>query len=157
VFAGLSRSTTNPGIWIAQLPICHHATRDQRTNVMDKSTFSLVLASVLLSSIAQIVLKGGMSSVGVQMAGSEGGGLRMALAVALNIKVLCGLLIYFASAAVWLFVLARINVGVAYPFVGLGFVMTMLLAWFIRGEIPSVAQVLGTLTICLGVVIMARA
>lgn len=124
---------------------------------MDKSTFSLVLASVLLSSIAQIVLKGGMSSVGVQMASAQGDTVRMAIAIALNLKVLCGLLIYFASAGVWLFVLARINVGFAYPFVGLGFVMTMLLAWLIRGEIPSVSQVVGTLTICLGVVIMSRA
>jgi multidrug transporter EmrE-like cation transporter len=124
---------------------------------MGKSTFSLVLASVLLSSIAQIMLKGGMSSASVQAASAQGDPMRVAISIALNFKILCGLLIYFASAAVWLFVLARINVGLAYPFVGLGFVMTMLLAWLIRGEIPSLAQVVGTLTICLGIVIMARA
>lgn len=123
---------------------------------MDKSTFSLVLVSVLLSSIAQIVLKEGMSSATVQLAGSQGVNFRMAIAIALNLKVLCGLLVYFASAAVWLFVLARIPVGLAYPFVGLGFVVTMLLAWLIRGEIPSVTQVAGTVTICLGVTMMAR-
>jgi multidrug transporter EmrE-like cation transporter len=128
----------------------------QRVNRMDRSTFFLVLASVLLSSIAQIVLKEGMSSAGVQLAEAQGPA-RMAIAIALNIKVLCGLLIYFASAAVWLFVLARVAVGLAYPFVGLGFVLTMLLAWLIRGETPSIAQVIGTLTICLGVVIISRA
>jgi len=124
---------------------------------MDRSAFSLVLVSVLLSSIAQIVLKEGMSSVGVQLAGAQGVNMRMAVAIALNLKVLCGLMIYFASAAVWLLVLARVPVGFAYPFVGLGFVVTMLLAWLIRGEIPSMSQVIGTLTICLGVVVMARA
>ena len=124
---------------------------------MDKSTFALVLVSVLLSSIAQIVLKEGMSSVTVQLAGVQGVNMRMAIAVALNFKVFCGLLIYFASAAVWLFVLARIAVGLAYPFVGLGFVVTMLLAWVIRGETPSMAQIVGTLTICLGVAVMSRA
>ena len=123
---------------------------------MDKSTFSLVLVSVLLSSIAQIVLKGGMSSAAVHSAAAQGLNLRMAIAIASNVKVLCGLLIYFASAAVWLLVLARIAVGFAYPFVGLGFVMTMLLAWLVRGEIPSSAQIVGTLTICLGVTLMAR-
>jgi multidrug transporter EmrE-like cation transporter len=124
---------------------------------MDRSAFSLVLVSVLLSSIAQIVLKEGMSSVSVQLASAQGVNMRMAIAIALNIKVLCGLLIYFASAAVWLLVLARIPVGLAYPFVGLGFVVTMLLAWLIRGEAPSLTQIMGTLTICLGVVIMSRA
>jgi drug/metabolite transporter (DMT)-like permease len=124
---------------------------------MDKSTFFLVLISVLLSAIAQIVLKEGMSSPTVQLAGAHGVNMRMAIAIALNYKVLCGLLIYFASAAVWLFVLARVAVGLAYPFVGLGFVVTMLLAWLVRGEIPSVTQIVGTLTICLGVTLMARA
>jgi multidrug transporter EmrE-like cation transporter len=124
---------------------------------MDRSAFSLVLVSVLLSSIAQIVLKEGMSSASIQLASAQGMNMRMAVAIALNLKVLCGLLIYFASAAVWLFVLARVAVGLAYPFVGLGFVVTMLLAWIIRGEIPSMPQVIGTLTICLGVVVMARA
>jgi multidrug transporter EmrE-like cation transporter len=124
---------------------------------MDRSTFGLVLLSVLLSSIAQIVLKEGMSSLSVQMASAQGVNMRMAIAIALNLKVLFGLLIYFASAAVWLLVLGRIAVGLAYPFVGLGFVMTMLLAWLIRGEIPSVAQIIGTLTICLGVIVMSRA
>jgi multidrug transporter EmrE-like cation transporter len=124
---------------------------------MDKSTFFLVLVSVLLSSIAQIVLKEGMSSAAVLLAASQGVNTRTAIAIASNIKVLCGLLIYFASAAVWLFVLARIAVGFAYPFVGLGFVVTMLLAWLVRGEIPSLAQIVGTLTICLGVTLMARA
>src|SRR5216684_1484415 len=121
---------------------------------MDRSTFSLILVSVLLSSIAQIVLKDGMSSLSPQLAGAQGVNMRMAIAIALNLKVLCGLLIYFASAGVWLLVLARIPVGLAYPFVGLGFIMTMLLAWLIRGETPSVAQVIGTLTICLGVIVM---
>jgi len=124
---------------------------------MDRSAFSLVIVSVLLSSIAQIVLKEGMSSVSIQLASAQGINMRMAVAIALNLKVLCGLLVYFASAAVWLLVLARVPVGLAYPFVGLGFVVTMLLAWLIRGEIPSIAQVIGTLTICLGVVVMARA
>jgi drug/metabolite transporter (DMT)-like permease len=103
------------------------------------------------------MLKEGMSSASVQLASANGANIRMAIAIALNLKVLCGLLIYFASAAVWLLVLARIPVGFAYPFVALGFVMTMLLAWLIRGETPSVPQMVGTLTICLGVAIMARA
>ena len=124
---------------------------------MDKSTFSLVLVSVLLSSIAQIVLKEGMSSLSVPLAAAQGDTLRTITIIALNLKVLGGLLVYFASAAVWLFVLARIPVGLAYPFVGLGFVITMLLAWAIRGEAPSATQIAGTLTICFGVGLMARA
>lgn len=124
---------------------------------MDRSTFSLILVSVLLSSAAQIVLKGGMSSLSGPLTAAQGDTLRTVITIALNWRVLTGLTIYFASAVVWLLVLARIPVGLAYPFVGLGFVITMLLAWLIRGETPSINQVVGTLTICLGVYLMSRA
>lgn len=124
---------------------------------MNRSTLSLVLVSVLLSSVAQLVLKEGMSSLTVPAGGTLGFSMRTVISIATNVKVLCGLLIYFASAAVWLFVLAQIAVGLAYPFVGLGFVVTMLLAWLILGETPSVAQIIGTLTICVGVVVLSRA
>jgi multidrug transporter EmrE-like cation transporter len=66
------------------------------------------------------------------------------------------LLIYFLSAGVWLFVLARVDVSLAYPFVGLGFILTMLLGWLIRGEILSVNRVAGTALIVMGVVLLAR-
>jgi multidrug transporter EmrE-like cation transporter len=124
---------------------------------LDKSTFVLILASVLLSSLAQIVLKGGVSGASAAAPAAAGDTVRGALTLALSWRVWLGLVIYFASAVVWLSVLARIPVGLAYPFVGLGFVITMLLAWLIRGEIPSLMQVLGTCTICFGVFLMSRA
>lgn len=123
---------------------------------MNKSVLLLIFASVLLSALAQIVLKGGMSSQSVSAASSSGLNPAMLRAIALNPLVLLGLLVYFASAAIWLLVLARIDVGLAYPFVGLGFVVTMLLAWLVHGEVPTVGRIAGTLMICAGVVVLAR-
>lgn len=123
---------------------------------MDKSMLLLICASVLLSSIAQIVLKGGMSSAGVTAASSGGVGWPMVQAIATSPLVLLGLFVYFASAAVWLLVLAKVDVSLAYPFVGLGFVLTLLFAWAIHGEVPDASRVVGTLMICAGVVVLAR-
>ena len=123
---------------------------------MDRSMLLLICVSVLLSSIAQIVLKGGMSSPGVTGASSAGLGWPMVQAIATSPLVLLGLFVYFASAAVWLLVLAKVDVSLAYPFVGLGFVVTMLLAWAIQGEVPTVGRIVGTLLICGGVVVLAR-
>ena len=123
---------------------------------MTRSVLLLVLVSVLLSSVAQIALKGGMSSPGVGAASAGEFNLAMVRTIALNPKVLFGLFLYFASAAVWLFVLARIDVGLAYPFVGIGFIVTMLLAWAIHGEVPTPGRIAGTLLICAGVVVLAR-
>ena len=116
----------------------------------------LILCSVLLSAFAQITLKIGMSSPVIQYAIASSSALTVIQSVGTNIYVIGGLGLYFASAAVWLFVLAKVDVSFAYPFVGLGFVITMLLAFFINGEVLSTTKVVGTLCIALGVAIMAQ-
>ena len=123
---------------------------------MSFQLLTLIICSVLLSSFAQIVLKAGMSSPAIHAVMQSGSTLQVFGAIAVNIKVLLGLGLYFLSAAVWLLVLARVDVSLAYPFVGLGFVITMLLAYFINGEALTLAKVLGTLLIACGVVVIAR-
>jgi multidrug transporter EmrE-like cation transporter len=123
---------------------------------MSKSVLLLVLFSVLLSSIAQIVLKGGMSSLSVVQASQAGLGWPMVRAIAFNPSVIGGLALYFASAVVWLLVLGKLDVSLAYPFVGLGFVVTMLLAWMVHGEVLTPTRIAGTLLISVGVLVLAR-
>lgn len=123
---------------------------------MNQYLILLILCSVLLSSIAQIVLKMGMSNPSVLQAMQSQSAMQAFIAIATNVYVIGGLTLYFASAAVWLLVLARVDVSFAYPFVGLGFVVTMLLAFFINGEVLSTTKILGTLCIALGVAIMAQ-
>lgn len=122
---------------------------------MKYTTILLIVVSVLMSAVAQIVLKAGMSAPTVTSA-LAGESRVMALVTALtNPIVLAGLTIYFLSAVVWLLVLARVDVSFAYPFVGLGFVVTMLLGWLVHGEILTLGRVAGTLLIGLGVVLIA--
>lgn len=122
---------------------------------MNKNVLALIVSSVLLSSLAQIVLKAGMSHPRVAESLAQGG-WSSALDIATNPWVLSGLAIYFSSAVVWLLVLARVEVSLAYPFVGLGFVVTMLLGWWIHGDTLNLARVGGTLLIVGGVVLLAR-
>ncbi|AKJ27923.1 DMT family transporter [Caldimonas brevitalea] len=114
----------------------------------------LILTSVGMSSLAQIMLKFGMSKPGMQ--GPFDGAGPVALAFATNPFVVGGLALYGLGAMVWLAVLARIDVSVAYPFVGLGFILTMALGYWLFNEPLSTARVLGTLLIVSGVVLVAR-
>jgi len=123
---------------------------------LNKYVILLIALSVLLSAFAQIALKAGMSSVSVLQALQATPGIPAVRVIITNIFVLVGLSLYFASAAVWLLVLARVDVSLAYPFVGLGFIVTMLLAWLIHGEALSLAKVAGTLLIACGVIVLAR-
>jgi multidrug transporter EmrE-like cation transporter len=123
---------------------------------MNRSTLSLILVSVLMSSVAQIVLKAGMTSHSIVQSLSAGSRWSAVLSIGTNPKVLCGLGIYFAGAVVWLLVLARVEVSLAYPFVGIGFVVTMLLGWLIHDDAVTLSRIAGTLLIATGVVVLGR-
>ena len=69
--------------------------------------------------------------------------------------VLVGLLVYAASAVVWLRVLADWEVSKAYPLVGLGFVLATVVGYFM-GEALTPLRVAGALLIALGVALIGR-
>ena len=123
---------------------------------MNFATMWLILLSVTLSATAQTTLKLGMSSPFVQQAIASASAFSIFISILTNWYVMGGLALYFASAAVWLFVLAKVEVSFAYPFVGLGFILTMLLAYLINGEALSVAKIIGTLCIAIGIAFIAQ-
>jgi multidrug transporter EmrE-like cation transporter len=129
----------------------------ERRRVITWSIFALVLFSVGCSALAQISLKHGMAQPSVQIALTNGGLQPILYAVVANPFVLGGLFVYGLSAVVWLFVLARIDVSVAYPFVSLGFVVTMVLGCLLFGEAFTIRKILGTLVVMAGVYLVAAA
>ncbi|MBA2350759.1 MAG: EamA family transporter [Pseudomonadota bacterium] len=115
----------------------------------------LILAGVLLSAFAQILLKKGMIDVG-QFDFSVAHFQPTVFKVALNPYILIGLGGYVASVLVWLLVLSRVEVSFAYPFVSLGFIVTAVLGWLMFDEALSVQRMTGILVICVGVILVSK-
>jgi drug/metabolite transporter (DMT)-like permease len=118
---------------------------------MTTRLFLLILASVSLSALAQLALKLGVDGSGDARA--DAGGLAAMLASPL---VLGGLALYGVGAVVWLFVLGRAPLSLAYPFVGMGFILTASLGVLVLGETLNASRIAGTLLIALGCVLVAR-
>ncbi len=115
--------------------------------------FLLILASVSLSALAQLALKIGTSSAAAARSaglGGEMGGLMQ------SPMIFVGLGLYGFGALLWLFVLGRAPLSLAYPFVGIGFILTMLAGIFYLHEGVSFSRVAGTLMIAAGCVLVAR-
>lgn len=122
---------------------------------MNIISITLILFSVSLSVLAQILLKQGMSNPTVHDSFNLGvvSGIT---AVLTNIFVLGGLFSYVSSAAIWLGVLAKVDVSKAYPFVGLGFIGTMLFAYWFLNEPLTINKTAGTLLILVGVFLVSK-
>lgn len=123
---------------------------------MSKFSILLIFLSVGMSAAAQILLKYGMNSVTVQRALEDGFSSKTVWLVGTNIGVISGLFVYFASALVWLIVLAKVDVSLAYPFVSIGFLLTALMGHLLFGEIITLPRLLGILCVCVGVAFLAR-
>lgn len=114
----------------------------------------LVLIVVTFSGLAQIAFKAGMS------AALQGTCATLAWKSSLvsgltNPYVILGLLLYGASSLLWLLLLSRLEVTVAYPFVGLGFVITMFLGSILLHEPLGLTKIIGTLLVVAGVILIA--
>lgn len=115
-----------------------------------------IISSVSLSAFAQIVLKMGMSNAKVQNDLIIAGNLFEKLFIALtNVYVVAGISMYLLSMVLWLVVLSKIDVSVAYPFVGLGFIITMVLGFLLLNEQISAMRVMGTILVVCGVLMVS--
>lgn len=123
---------------------------------MSRISIAFIILSVCMSAVAQLLLKGGMSSVSVQRALAQGPSFKAAFDVFTNIGVLSGLFVYFASALVWLIVLSKVEVSLAYPFVSLGLVLTAVMGHVLFGEALSTQRIIGIMLVCVGVAVLAR-
>ena len=120
---------------------------------MSLSTLALLLTSITLSACAQLLLKVGVTRRSVPGPGSL---VDTLLGVASQPEIIGGLSLYGLGMVVWLLVLGRIELSQAYPFVGLGFVLTALFGAVFLQEAMTLPRLLGTALILGGVVLVAE-
>jgi multidrug transporter EmrE-like cation transporter len=118
-------------------------------------TLALILVSVSLSALAQISFKLGVTGVWSHpvVAGGVAGGLVNSM---LTPGVIVGLALYGFGTLLWLTALARVDVSRAYPFVGLGFVLTAILGYAFFGDALTPQRIVGILVVMGGVWLVAQ-
>lgn len=114
----------------------------------------LALFCVCLTALAQVLLKMGMSTPVIQQALAQG--LRAVIWPALCSPLIWGGMACFgASAGLWLLVLGKLEVSMAYPLISLGVVLTTLAGIFLLGESVSVYKIVGVGLVVAGVLVLA--
>ena len=122
---------------------------------MSYLVLSLILLTVFLSACAQLALKLGVGNPKMEQA-LQAGIYDGVLAAMFSPLIWLGLTIYVVSVAMWLWVLSKVDLSVAYPFVGISFLVTMAFGAFLLNENVTMARIAGTLLIGAGCVLVAR-
>ena len=109
------------------------------------------MLGVLMSAAGGIFLK--IGSADIQY---EEGAISAAIQIALNWKILAGMLMYFIPVLIWIFMLKKIDLSYLQPLFSLMYVATPILAIFILNEHVPTLRWFGIGVVALGVLIIAR-
>jgi drug/metabolite transporter (DMT)-like permease len=120
------------------------------------NSLSLIVLSVVFGIGGQISLKMGMDVVGKIDDTALAHPVQIATRVLTTPLVLAGLSLYVLGAIVWLTVLSRVPLSLAYPYLALSYAFTPALAWIFLGEAVPSLRWLGIAIICAGVVVVSR-
>lgn len=115
----------------------------------------LVLITAILNTSAQLILKAGMEKIG-EFSFTMNNILPIGMKVILSPFIITGIVIYVVSLALWLLLLSRVPVGIAYPMMSLGYIFNAIGAYFIFGEYLSYPQVMGIFVIIFGVYLLTQ-
>lgn len=115
----------------------------------------VIIFSILFSASSQLLLKKGVGELKpVSQDGIEGL-VHLLIAVSTNSYIVAGVFFQVFALMIWLYVLKKVDVSYAYPFISLGFVFVMGMSLFIFNERIDAFKAIGALVICLGIVILS--
>jgi len=115
--------------------------------------YACILGTILLMTYAQLAMKWGLSKTGRLPAGLWSK-LGFLLSQVLTPWVLSGLAAAAVAALLWIAVLTRFDVSRAYPFMGLSFVLVLLLSHIMFREELSITSLLGVALVIAGITVI---
>lgn len=114
----------------------------------------LLVVSVGFATAGQITLKAAMDAIG-RIGTAQVSDAEQTIGRAVREPLLWGGLVLFGiSALFWLIVLSRVDLSIAYPFVGLSYVLVVLLARFLFHEHVPTLRWIGVSVIALGIALI---
>jgi len=117
------------------------------------SNLIFIISSVLLNALAQILLKAGMKQFGIIEL--KNNIIHTSVSIALNPYIITGFISYGVSIILWLWVLSKVDVSLAYPFQALGYIVVTILAWLIFQEDITLTRIIALIFISIGLIILA--
>lgn len=114
-----------------------------------------ILFTVATNAAAQLMLKQGMTTLSPSVLGQENIILKL-LMIVFSPWVFFGLATFVISMASHMYVLSKVDLSFAYPFLSLAYVLVAVLAWQLFGEELGAYKIAGIAFICIGTVLIAQ-
>ena len=110
--------------------------------------FFLLLNAVALAA-GQLLFK----STAIRVKGLSLSAMLRSIAFVPSFYAAC--VLYAVATVLWVWILTKVPLSTAYPFVGLSFMIVALVSWLFLGETPTVGGCIGMLMVTAGVALIA--
>ncbi|PSW65591.1 hypothetical protein C0W88_09170 [Photobacterium leiognathi subsp. mandapamensis] len=117
----------------------------------------IIVLSVFFSSSSQLLLKKGAETLVIPSVFTLETIYRLSINIISNIYLVGGVLFQVIALLVWIYVLKKVDVSYAYPFISLGFVFVIFMGYLLYNEPIGYIKLAGSLIICIGVFILSKA
>lgn len=114
-----------------------------------------ILFTVMTNAAAQVLLKYGMISLG-PISFSADTIIQRIFQIVFNRWVFAGLFMFVISMASHLFVLSKVDLSYAYPFLSLAYVIVAVIAWVLFKEELGTYKLAGIAFIMVGTILIAQ-
>lgn len=117
-------------------------------------SLGLIVVSVAFAVAGQVTLKTAMTEIGRIGTAQVSNAADTVARAAKEPRLWLGLALFGISAVFWLVVLSRVPLSVAYPFVGMSYILVVLLSRFVLHEHVPASRWLGVFVVAAGIVII---
>jgi multidrug transporter EmrE-like cation transporter len=118
------------------------------------TSIALIVVSVCFAVAGQLTLKSAMQHAGRIEAGELKRPAAIVVRVAKQPRLWAGLVLFGVSSFFWLVVLSRVPLSLAYPFVGISYILIVSFSRFVLHEQVPVLRWAGVAVIATGIVLV---
>jgi multidrug transporter EmrE-like cation transporter len=110
----------------------------------------LLFVCILLGVIGQLALKRGINAVAPRFSDP----LPLILHSLLNPLVILGFALYGIASVLWILVLSKLPLSIAYPAISVGYVLILLFSWFYLNEPLTINRIVAVALISIGFIML---
>ena len=114
-----------------------------------------ILSTILFTVYSQLVLRWQVGVAG-QAPADAVGKIGFIASLLMNPWVITGILATFLAGVSWMLAMTRFEIGYAYPFVSLNYVIILAASVLYFHESLSASKIVGTLLVIAGIVVISR-
>jgi multidrug transporter EmrE-like cation transporter len=131
-----------------------HAVQTRPGGTITLVSFAVLLVSIVFAVSGQLTLKSAMDRVGRIGSKQVAAPTQTILKVAREPRLWIGLTLFGISAAFWLVALSRVPLSVAYPIVGVSYIIIVLFSRLLLHEHVPPMRWIGVIVVAIGIAIV---